>query len=436
MACARNQFAHYAIGGIGQHTLSNGLMILTREDHVLPVVSTMVWYKVGLRFEHPGILGISHFLEHMMFKGTDQYRKGEIDHITMQRGGSNNAFTSNDYTAYYFNFASDCWWPALEIEASRMRNNQFDPQEFELEKQVVIEELKMELDTPWGILRESVELNSFEQHPYRYPVVGLQEDLLKIGINEMRQYYEQFYAPNNATLVVVGDIDTGETLERVRKLFESLPTGDLCEIVTPAEKPRERQRRVSVIRPTHVPRMLVTFPAPSVRQREHYAMEILDRVFSDGKLSRLHRRLMERERVASLVGAEFEETFDPYLYFIRVELQEDADLTKTEQVLFEEIERLRQDLVSAPELARAKNQCITQFLEGFETTLGQAMQLGLLHTLDRVEYWHGYAEEILSVEAEEVRRVAERYWSPVRATVGTLVNGTSGQTSVRTSLSG
>ena len=344
----------------------------------------------------------------------------------MRSGGSNNAFTSNDYTAYYFDFASDRWWQALEIEASRMRNNQFDPQEFELEKQVVIEELKMELDTPWGILRQSVELNSFEQHPYRYPVVGLQEDLLQIGVDEMSQYYERFYAPNNATLVVVGDIDTGETLERVGELFESIPTSGLCEIVTPAEKPREGQKRVSVDRPTHVPRMLVTFPAPSVRQREHYAMEILDRIFSDGKLSRLYRRLVERERVASLVGAEFEETFDPYLYCIRLELQENADLTKTEEVLFEEIEKLRQDLVSAPELARAKNQCITQFLEGFETTLGQAMQLGLLQTLDRVEYWHSYAQKILNIEAEEVRSVAARCWSPARATVGTLANGTGG----------
>ena len=361
-----------------------------------------------------------------MFKGTDRYEKGEIDYITTQSGGGNNAFTSNDYTVYYFNFASDRWQLAVEIEASRMRNNRFDPREFELERQVVIEELKMELDAPWGMLRRSVELNSFEQHPYRYPVVGLYEDLLKIGVEEMRRYYAQFYVPSNATLVVVGDIDADDTLERIRELFESLPGGELPEIATHSEKPREQPRHVSVIRPTHVPRMLVAFPAPSVLQREHYAMEILDRVLSDGKLSRLHRRLVEQERVASMVGTEFEQTLDPYLCFILVELRADADLAKVERILFEEIEKLRQDLVSIPELARAKNQCITRFLESFETTFGQAMQLGLMQTLDRVEYWHSYAQEVLSVEAEELRSVATRYWSAAGATIGTLTDGTGG----------
>lgn len=415
----------YSIEGIQSHRLDNGLTILTREERLIPTVSVMVWYKVGLRCESLGMTGISHFLEHMMFKGTDRYEKGEIDYLTMRNGGSNNAFTSNDYTAYYFSFASDRWWQALAIEADRMRNNRFDPQEFELEKQVVIEELKMDLDNPWGALRHSVVFDSFDRHPYKYPVIGLYEDLCRITVEQMIQYYRHFYAPNNAVLVIVGDMDTGETLKHVEELFGSLTPSKLPEIVRPLENSRSSQRRVSIRKASHVPRMLIAFPAPSIRQREHYAMEILDRVLSGGKLCRLYRRLVEKERVASLVSAEFEETFDPYLFFIRAELQEGADPARAEQMVFEETEKLRREPISEAELSRAKNQSITEFLESFETPLSQAVQLGLLQTLDRVEYWHTYAEKILGLEVEEIQDVAKRFWSPEQATVGIVLDETN-----------
>ena len=426
----------YGMEGIECRRLGNGLTILTREDRVIPIVSLMLWYKVGSRCESPGITGISHFLEHMMFKGTDRYEKGEIDCLTLRNGGSNNAFTSQDYTAYYFSFASDRWWQALDIEANRMKNNRFDPREFELEKQVVIEERKMDLDTPWGALRYSVVSGSFDRHPYKNPVIGLYEDLCQITLDQMVRYYRQFYSPNNATLVVVGDIDTGDTLKRIEELFGPLTPSDLPEMARSQESPREDQRRITIRKASHVPRMLISFPAASVQQREHYATEILDRVLSDGKLSRLYRRLVEQDQVASLVTTEFEETLDPYLFFIRAELREDADLTQTEAIIFEEIERLRHGPISETELSRAKNQCITQFLQSLETPLSQAMQLGLMQTLDCSEYWHTYADRILALEAEEIQDVAQRWWSPERATVGTVVDEANKQLPFSTDRSG
>jgi len=411
------------IEGIQRHHLENGLTILIREDHNVPIVSTMVWYRAGSRFERPGITGIFHFLEHMMFKGTGRYQKGEIDSITASRGGHNNAFTSNDYTAYYFTFASDRWWPALEIEADRMRNNRFDPDEFELERKVIVEELKMERDSPWRALRQAVETNSFENHPYKFPVIGNYEDLLSITREQMIQYYRHFYAPNNATLVLVGDFHTERVLKRVKHLFAAIPRGKVPETTTILEPPRTRQTRVEVKKPTSILRMLIAFAAPSIRQKEHYALHILDRVLSGGKLSRLYRRLIEKERLASVVNTEFSETFDPYLFFIGVESHKEVDLEKVEAMIFEEIAALTQKPIPETELTRAKKQCITQLFASFETTLDQAIQLGLLETLLRYQYWNGYIQQIERLTAEEVRDVAARYWSPEQATVGIVLNG-------------
>ena len=411
------------IQGIQHHQLKNGLTILTREDHTAPIVSTMIWYRVGSRFEKPGITGISHFLEHMMFKGTQRYERGTIDSVTASRGGSNNAFTSSDYTAYYFTFASDRWWSALEIEADRMLNNRFDLKEFELERQVIIEELKMERDSPWGALSEAVGTRSFQNHPYRFPVIGRYEDLISITQEQMVEHYCHFYRPNNATLVVVGDFHTEEVLQRVEQLFASLPRGQIPETRTVSEPQRAKQTRVELKRPTEIPRMLVAFGAPSVRQEEHYAFHILERVLSQGRLSRLYGRLIEKERVASVVNTEFSETFDPYLFSIRVEPHPEGNLGKIEAMLFEKISTLTREPLSETELSRAKNQCLTQFFAGFETTLDQAIELGLLETLDRYQYWYDYVQQINRLTAEDVTRVAAQYWSPEQTTVGILLNG-------------
>ena len=411
------------IQGIQQHQLKNGLTILTREDHTAAIVTTMIWYRVGSRFEKPGTTGISHFLEHMMFKGTQRYEKGEIDSITASRGGSNNAFTSSDYTAYYFSFASDRWGSALEIEADRMRNNRFDPKEFELERQVIIEEIKMERDSPWGALGEAVETHSFQKHPYRFPVIGTDEDLTSITRAQMIEHYGHFYCPNNAVLVLVGDFHTEEVLERVEQLFAPLSPGNIPETAAVSEPQRTRQIRVELKRPTEIPRMMVAFGAPSVRQEEHYAFHILENVLSQGRLSRLYGRLVEKERIASALKTEFSETFDPYLFSIRVEPHPEAHLGKIEAMIFEEVATLTREPISETELKRAKNQCTTQFFAGFETTLDQAIQLGLLETLDRYQYWYDYVHQINRLTAEEVARAAAQYWSPEQATVGILLNG-------------
>src|SRR5437762_863661 len=192
--------------------LDNGLIVLTKELHTSPIVTSMIWYRVGSRNEELGQTGKSHFLEHMLFKGTDLFKKGQIDLLTLKNGGSNNAFTSHDFTAYYFNFASDRWNIALDIEADRMVNCIFDPDEFEAEKKVVIEELKTGPDSPWGLLHQEEEATAFKVHPYRNPIVGWLQDVERATAQEQQAYYRRFYHPNNAILVLAGDFDTGQLL--------------------------------------------------------------------------------------------------------------------------------------------------------------------------------------------------------------------------------
>src|SRR5262245_39311555 len=215
----------FAIEEVRRTVLDNGLVVLTKESHTSPIVTSMIWYRVGSRNEELGHTGKSHFLEHMLFKGTDRFKKGEIDLITLKNGGGNNAFTSHDFTAYYFNFASDRWEIALEIESDRMVNCTFHADEFEAEKRVVIEELKTSLDSPWGLLMQDMEAAAFKVHPYRNPVVGWLQDVERATVEQQQAYYRRYYQPSNATLVLAGDFDTDAVLGKVSHAFASVPAG-------------------------------------------------------------------------------------------------------------------------------------------------------------------------------------------------------------------
>src|SRR2546426_3790002 len=216
--------------GVQKLVLSNGLTVLTKELHDKPVVATMIWYRVGSRNEELGQTGKSHFLEHMLFKGTDRYQKGDIDLITHVNGGVNNAMTWLDFTAYYFVFAPDRWQVALEIESNRMRNTTFAEEEFISEKHVVEEELRIGLDGPWEALENEVWATAFRQHPYHWPTVGWLEDLEAASDADMKAYYDKWYQPRNATLVIVGDFDSAEALQKIEESFGRIPPGP---VVTP-----------------------------------------------------------------------------------------------------------------------------------------------------------------------------------------------------------
>src|SRR3989475_6009959 len=215
----------FAMEDVSGTVLDIGLVVLAKEFHTSPIVTAMIWYRVGSRNEELGQTGKSHFLEHMLFKGTERFKKGQIDLITLKNGGGNNAFTSHDFTAFYFNFASDRWDVALEIESDRIINCAFDPEEFKAEKKVVIEELKTGLDSPWGLLLQELEASAYKVHPYRNPIVGWLQDVERATVEQQQAYYRKYYQPNNAILVIAGDFDTDRVLANVVRAFSPIPAG-------------------------------------------------------------------------------------------------------------------------------------------------------------------------------------------------------------------
>ena len=402
--------------------LSNGLVVLTKEIHTSPIVTTMIWYRVGSRNEELGHTGKSHFLEHMLFKGTDRFKKGEIDLLTLKNGGANNAFTSHDFTAYYFNFASDRWQIALDIEADRMVNCAFDPEEFEAEKKVVIEELKTGLDSPWGLLLQEEEATAFKIHPYRNPIVGWLQDVERATVEQQQAYYRRFYHPNNAALVIVGDFEAEAALKEVDRAFGSIPAGPPPAPMLLEEPPQRGERRLVVRWRSKVPRLAMAYHAPQIAAPDSYALQVLAVVLADGKASRLYQRMVEREQSVTFVSAEYGESKDPTLFHIRAEGRGEHSIEEIESAIHDEIANIAANAVTAHELDRAKHQIEAHFILSRERTLDQAILLGQIETLHGLDYIDTYLRKIGAVTASDIADVCKRYLNEDNRTVARLLS--------------
>jgi zinc protease len=412
----------FATEDVRRTVLSNGLVVLTKEVHTSPIVTSMIWYRVGSRNEELGQTGKSHFLEHMLFKGTERFKKGEIDLLTLKNGGGNNAFTSHDFTAYYFNFASDRWEIALEIEADRMVNCKFDPDEFEAEKKVVIEELKTGLDSPWGLLLQDEEATAFKVHPYRNPIVGWLPDVERATVEEQQVYYRRFYHPNNAVLVITGDFDTEAVLKKVDRAFGSIPAGPQPSPMHLLEPPQRGERRLVVRWRSKVPRLAIAYHSPQIAAQDTYALQVLAVILAEGKASRLYQRMVEREQTVTFVSAEYGESKDPTLFHIRAEARGDHSIDAVEASIHDELASISRNGVSARELDRAKHQIEAHFILSRERTLDQAILFGQIETLYGLEYIDSYLPRIDAVSIADVSDVCSRYLNENNRTVGQLLS--------------
>ena len=412
----------FATEDVRKTVLSNGLVVLTREVHTSPIVTSMIWYRVGSRNEELGHTGKSHFLEHMLFKGTERFKKGEIDLLTLKNGGANNAFTSHDFTAYYFNFASDRWEIALEIEADRMVNCAFDPEEFEAEKKVVIEELKTGLDSPWGLLLQEEEATAYKVHPYRNPIVGWLQDVERATVEQQQAYYRRYYHPNNAILVIAGDFDAEDVLKKVDRVFGSIPAGAQPEPMLLEEPPQRGERRLIVRWRSKVPRLAIAYHAPKIAAPDSYALQVLAVVLTEGKASRLYQRMVEREQSVTFVSAEYGEAKDPTLFHIRAEGRGDHSINEIEASIHDELTKISTDGVTTHELDRAKHQIEAHFILSRERTLDQAILLGQIETLYGLNYIDSYLKRIDAVNGANVADVCRRYLKENSRTVGQLLS--------------
>ena len=396
----------------------NGLTLVSLETHAVPIVTATIWYKVGSATETKGHTGISHFLEHLMFKGTPTYARGAIDFLTSSHGGHNNAGTIYDYTMYYFNFSSDRWEIALEIEADRMRNCLFAPDEFESERNVVLEELKQQQDSPWGKLGIQLEATMFPDHPYQHTPIGLPEDLVQVSRETVIDYYHTYYVPNNAIIVIVGDIDTQAVIQRVQQLFGRIPRGqDLPPPVVREPKPRGEQR-FEIFQNTNLKRLQIGYHTATLADPENYTLDVIDHILSHGKTSRFYQRFLEQDQLVTFVDTCNHPRRLSGGFYIFAELRPGILPEVMEHVLDEEICRLQTENVSAAELQKVKNVVAADFVFEKETTAGLAHALGEYETLHTYEYINTYVDQIEQITAEEVRRVARKYLTADNRTVG------------------
>src|SRR5678816_3560365 len=417
----------FSTDAVRRTVLDNGLTVLTRELHSSPIVSTMIWYRVGSRNEELGQTGKSHFLEHMLFKGTDRFGKGEIDLLTLKNGGNNNAFTSHDFTAYYFNFASDRWEIALDIEADRMVNCVFAPEEFEAEKKVVIEELRMGLDSPWGTLIQELDATAYKVHPYRNPVIGWLHDVERATDSEQQAYYHRHYHPSNATLVLTGDFETERALEKVYERFSSIPKAPERKTPVAAEPAQRGEKRLKVQWRSKVPRIAIAYHAPEIAHPDSYGLQVLNLILTEGKTSRLYQRLVEKEQSVTFVTAEYAESKDPTLFHIRAEARGAQTPEEIEATIHEELDRIATQGASQQELDRAKHQVQAHFVLSRERAVDQAMLLGQVESLYGLDYIDTYLDRVSAVTSDDLASVCSRYLSEMNRTVGYLVSDGSSE---------
>jgi len=405
--------------GITELVLPNGLVALVVPRRTAPIVSVQTWYRVGSREEEKGKTGLAHFLEHLMFKGTGELRRGDIDKVTLKNGGANNADTTTDRTRYFFNFASDRWERALEIECDRMRGSAFDEHEFAAERGPVLEELRRDRDDPWWRLHESLESTVFHVHPYHNPVIGWYEEVTKVPREDVLAFYNAWYQPANCTLVVCGDVDADDAVAKIIARFASIPGRRLPRPFVPEEPPQEGERRFELELEVNVPRLIAGFRTVRAGTREDSVLDVIQTMLAAGKSARLYDRLVRRDAVAAEVSAWNDARRDPGLFSFSMEAQEGVPPAKAEAALWDELDRFAQDGPSAAELARAKAMLRASLVYRAGTTSGLGELIGSLHVV--AGDWRLFPDllpTIESITADEVRGVARKFFRRANRTVG------------------
>jgi zinc protease len=404
--------------GIRVETLANGLKVYLKPVPGSPVVTTMVAYKVGSADEDLDATGLSHYLEHLMFKGTDKIMPGDIDRQTLINGGANNAYTSEDLTNYHFDFAADRWEVALAIEADRMRNLRIDAKhEFEQEKGAVIEELQRNEDEPWDLEQKAILPLLFgKTAPYGHPVIGERQHVRGATAKVIKAHYDKWYYPNNASLVVVGGFDPDKALARIKELFGSIPKGDLPERKSlPKEIPGKRPARVEMPSKFEVPRLLMGFNGVATSDADYPALNVLEGILGTGKTARLYKHLVEGAEIASMINASTSSGRYPGWFAIQVELLKGKDRAEAEKLVVKELRKLIDQPVSAEELKRVQQGILASTIFARESVHGLADSIAQGVTTNDLNFLKNYLPRVLAVTAADVQRVAKKYLDPDKA---------------------
>lgn len=415
---------------VTRHVLDNGLVVILKEVHTAPIISWWVLYRVGSRNERTGTTGVSHWVEHMLFKGTDQFPPGYLDKAIDRLGGSWNAQTFLDYTAYYETLPAEHIDLALQIEADRMMNAKFDPKEVDSERTVIISERQGAENSPMFWLGEEVQAASFRVHGYHHEIIGDMTDLETMTRDDLYGHYKHHYMPNNAIAVAVGDFDSAEMLAKIKAIYGAIPAGDAPHLFARPEPEQNGERRVTVERPGRGVFLDVSYHVPAANDPDWFKLEILNSILCgadsmggggiDNKTSRLYKALVETELAAGVDGG-MTQTVDPFLYSINVTLREGRDPAEVEAALYREIDRLRAGDVTERELARAKKQARALFAYSTERITTQAFWLAFAESFDSYTWFENYLARLEAVTLADVHEVAQKYLRPQNRVVGTFI---------------
>jgi zinc protease len=408
--------------------LKNGMKIIVKEDHRAPTAAHMIWYKVGSMDEVDGTSGVAHALEHMMFKGTKTLKPGEFSKRVAALGGRENAFTSKDYTGYFQQIEKSRLEAVMALEADRLANLVFDKEEFGREIRVVMEERRWRTDDqPGAMVSEALHAAAFVAHPYHRPIVGWMDDLEHMTVQDAKTWHDQWYAPNNATMVVSGDVDAQQVLALAEKYFGKIAAKKLPQTKPQQEPAQHGVRRVTVKAPAENPYVVLAFKVPTLRDVEKddevYALDVLAAVLDGYDNARLNARLVRTDKVAISVGADYSATArGPVLFMLDGTPVHGTSTEQLEKLLRAEVERIARDGVSEQELKRVKAQLIAAQIYKRDSVFGQAMEIGsyemtgISHRqIDRI------TERLKMVTAQQVQAVAQKYFGDDALTVATLV---------------
>lgn len=407
-------------------TLDNGLTILLKESHTAPVISWWMMYRVGSRNERTGQTGISHWVEHMMFKGTPRYPAGTLDKLIDRAGGQWNAFTSLDYTMYYQTLPADRIELALDAESDRLMHAQFAQEDVDSERTVVISERRDNENSPTFWLNEEMRGAAFRVHGYHHEIIGDMTDLQTITRDDLYAHYRQHYIPANAVAVGVGAFNTDDMLAKIARYYETLPAAPAPNLFVRAEPEQQGERRIRVERPGNTAFVRIAFRVPPALHPDWLCLEVLDSVLTgpgggvDNKTSRLYQALV-KTGIAANVGGGLQETIDPYLYSLGATVNDGHTPEETEALILAEVERVREGGITAAELDKAKKQARAAFAYSTESITNQAYWLAQSAALGDIHWFDDYLNKLHAVTLEDIQRVAQTYLVPRNRTVGYLI---------------
>jgi predicted Zn-dependent peptidase len=408
---------------VQRHVLENGLVVLLHEDHSVPAVTFWQWFKVGSRDERPGITGISHFFEHMMFNGSKNVAPKEYDRIIESAGGASNAFTDRDMTAYYEDIASDQLDVLFRLDADRMADPLFDPQVMKSEIEVVKEERRLRVDDDIaGLLDEQLYATAFNASPYRWPVIGWMKDLERLTREECLEYFRTYYAPNNCILVLTGDFDSKAALAAIEKSFGGIASQPPPPDPINSEPEQRGERRVFVHYPAEAVSFQLGYKAPGVESPDVYVLDVLSSILSQGESSRLHQALVYEKQIALDAGTFFRTRLDSTLFEFSVEMKPGKTAAEGEAALHEVVDKLAREGPTERELQKAKNQLEASFIRSLKTNNGVGEQLAFHeHVFGGYRAMFDVIDRYRRVTAADCRRVAQRVFVPTQRTVSILV---------------